>query len=767
MIRLTIDGREATVPEGTLVVDAAATVGIDIPIYCYHQALGSLGACRICLVEIEKMPKLMTACTTTAADGMVVHTQSKAAEKGRKGILEFLLINHPLDCPVCDKGGECFLQDYVFRYGAGQARFEEAKIQRHKEYPVSPYILVDQERCVLCQRCVRFMGEYVGEEQLLMDGRGVHTVITNVPGIPVTSPFSGNVIDLCPVGALLSEPYHFRARPWNIEREETYCSQCPVGCPSSVTGRDGKVVRLEGRPTPGQWGWLCDHGRFTYDFGANPRRLTDAVLDGSAVPIGRACQAMGERLRAVVDGHGADAVAILSGGSHMLEDHYALRRFADEVVGTSRIGLVKPVQSDLPLALLGTFQDMEHSDTVLLLGTDPYEGVPVVHLSLRQQVRKMGCKVRALGDRHLLHDTLPGDEWIVAPGAMAASLAAALRAHSDHQDVVRAAEKLESADERLAALGRDLLEANTLTILWDGREPALSGVITALARARGEHGTFVLPTSGPRNWLAAVKVGIPSDFETTRRILEDAAEGRIQALVLWGANPIRDFPDGDLAARALERCPEVYFGGVFPPEGVELMTGILPTAAWAEEPGTYVNMEGRLQSAKGAASAPGQARPTRAILQAVSRAFGTALRKLDEWDPYEGTVDDRVPLPPLDLKVSAIERPATADPVAEGFQLVTGFEVALTHAPSEVAERTREENPVRLHPDDLKRVGVSGASGIIEIGAGERSFRMGVRGDARIPRGRVFVPWGLEGAPVNRLPDTAVQIRTVEEVASR
>ena len=768
MIRLTIDGREATVPEGTMVVDAAATVGIDIPIYCYHQALGPLGACRICLVEIEKMPKLMTACTTAATDGMVVHTKSKAAEKGRRGILEFLLINHPLDCPICDKGGECFLQDYVFQYGAGQARFEEAKIQRHKEYPVSPYILVDQERCVLCQRCVRFLGEYVGEEQLLMDGRGVHTVITNVPGIPVTSPFSGNVIDLCPVGALLSEPYHYRARPWNIEREETYCSQCPVGCPSLVTGRDGQVVRLEGRPTPGQWGWLCDHGRFTYDSGTHPTRLTEALLDANPVTVGRAAQVLGERLAAVVREHGADAVAILTGGSHILEDHHALRRFADEVVGTSRIGLVKPVESDLPLALLGTFAELEQSDTVLLLGTDPYESVPVVHLGLREQVRKRGLRVKALGDRHLLRETLAGEEWVVEPGGMAAALAAATAAASSHPDARRAAEGLDPADESLTGLGQALVEADALTILWDGREPDLVRALVALARARGDRATRVLPTFGPRNWLAAVRAGIPTDYETTRRILMDAADGRIQVLLLWGADPIRDFPDGDLAARALERCPEVYFGGVFPPEGAKLLAGMLPTAAWAEETGTYVNMEGRLQTAHGAASAPGQARPTRSILQTVARAFGSPLRRLDEWDPYEGTVEDRVVLPPLEETVTSVSRPEAAQTGKDsGFRLISGFDVAVTHDPSEVAARTKEERPARMHPQDLEDLGLQDGSGLVQILSGDRSFRVGVRSDPRIPRGRVFVPRGVTGVPINRLTTTDVAVRVAEEVASR
>lgn len=766
MIRLTIDGREVTVPEGTLVVDAASRVGIDIPVYCYHGALGSLGACRICLVEIEKMPKLATACTTTVAEGMVVHTQSAAAEKGRKGILEFLLINHPLDCPICDKGGECFLQDYTFLYGPGKARFEEAKIQRQKEYPVSPYILLDQERCVLCQRCVRFMGEYVGEEQLLLDGRGVHTVVTTVEGRPATSPFAGNVIDLCPVGALLSEPYHFRARPWNIEREESACSQCPVGCPSFITGRDGRVVRQEGRPTPGQWGWLCDTGRFTYDFGYHPTRLLDPVLDGRPEAMGRVTQAMGERLRAVVEQHGPDSVAILTGGVHTVEEEYALKRFAEDVVGTRRTALVKPVAGDLPLALLGTFGDLEQADVVLLLGTDPYEAVPVVHLKLRDEIRRRGLRVRALGERALLRSTLPGEERIVEPGGVARALARALAAADPSDDAKAWASRLEPADDNLAAWGRELLEAAHLAVLWDGQDPSVAGVLAAWAQVRGERPTAVLPAHGPRNWLGASRVSIASDHRVADEILRDAAEGRIHALLLWGADPIRDFPDGNLAEAAVTRCPVVYFAGWFPPVGAEAMTGLLPTAAWGETAGTYVNMEGRLTTVNGSAQTPGHARPTAAVLRAVARGFGTVLRLPEDWDPYAGLTDDRIARPAGVEAAPVALAPAVPGP--EGtYAVITGLVVSVAHAPSEIAERTRDRFPVRVNPGDADRLGLPPEGCRLSLRHEDREFLVGARADERVPAGTVFVPQGLAEAPANRLSGVFVRLAVAEEVSAR
>lgn len=738
MTQLTIDGRTISVPEGTMVVDAAAKLGIDIPIYCYHQSLGPLGACRICLVEIEKMPKLQTACTTAVREGMVVRTGGPAVEKGRQGILEFLLINHPLDCPVCDKGGECFLQDYSFWYGAGKNRFEESKIQRRKDYPVSSYILLDQERCVLCQRCIRFMGEYVGEEQLMLEGRGVHTVVSTVEGQPATSPYAGNVIDLCPVGALLSEPYHFKARPWNIEREETLCSVCPVGCASLVTGRDGRAVRLEGRPQPelNDYGFLCDHGRFTYDYTYHPRRLTAAELDGAPQSPSAVIAAVGERLARAVAEAGPESVGVLTGGTHTVEEEWALARFAQDVVGTSRLGLVKPVAGDLPLALLGTFGDLAAATGVLLLGVDPYEAVPVVHLNLREARRAHPVAVWGLGDRTLTRATLPGDDYVVEPGRVAAALGAVLGGGD--------------LDERWQALAEGLLTTERLVVLWDGADPGAAAALAQLA-ARRAGPTAVLPTHGPRNWLGAVRAGIPADDAAARGILEDAAEGRLSALILLGADPIRDFPDGDLAARALERVPSVYFMGAFAPEPRHALAAILPTAVWAEVTGTYANMEGRLQVAHGAAAAPGPARPVRPLVTALARAFGRPLRLGDDFDPFADQDGDRIARPPAS---QVPEDPAAPAPlrIREGeWALITGEVVAVSHPPSEIAERSRDRFPLRLNPADADRLGLRPEGGLVEVSQAERRFVAGARRDARIPEGRVFVPRGLPEVPVNRL----------------
>src|SRR5688572_5849966 len=244
LVTLTIDGREVKVPKGTLIVEAAKTVGIEIPVFCYHPKLKPVGACRMCLVEIEKMPRLQTACTTPVADGMVVRTQSELAKGGQESVLSLLLANHPLDCPVCDKGGECPLQDNTFKHGPGVSRFEEEKRHKDKAFELSTKILLDRERCILCYRCVRFHEEIPGDRALAVIDRGGHGEIGVTPGETYDSPFQGNTIDICPVGALTSRQYRFRSRPWDLAHTDSIACDDPVGSNITVDTRDGRVLRV-------------------------------------------------------------------------------------------------------------------------------------------------------------------------------------------------------------------------------------------------------------------------------------------------------------------------------------------------------------------------------------------------------------------------------------------------------------------------------------------------------------------------------------------
>src|SRR4249919_21002 len=279
-----IDGREVTAPEGLMLVDGAKYGDVEIPVFCYEPKLGQpVGACRMCLVEIEGIPKLQTACSTPVRDGMVVHTQTERVHQAQRAVVEFLLINHPLDCPVCDKGGECPLQDVTYGWGPGTSRFVEPKRHFKKPLELSPLIAIDRERCILCYRCVRFSQEISEDYQLVLLERGADSFVGTFDAHPYVAPFSGNITELCPVGALTSIPYRFRARPWDIEQAGSVCTLCPAQCNVSYTVRDEQVKRVVARDNPDvDDGWLCDRGRYGFEMFGTEERVAEPRLKGGA-----------------------------------------------------------------------------------------------------------------------------------------------------------------------------------------------------------------------------------------------------------------------------------------------------------------------------------------------------------------------------------------------------------------------------------------------------------------------------------------------------
>lgn len=756
-----------------MIVDAAAKIGIEVPIYCYHPALGPLGACRMCLVQVEKMPKLVTGCTTPVAEGMVVHTRGPAVDKGRQGILEFLLINHPLDCPVCDKGGECFLQDYTFRYGPPAGRFSESKLERAKDAPISDFILIDQERCVLCQRCVRFLGEYAGEPQLMLKGRGVETVVAPADDRPVTSPFSGNVIDLCPVGALTSAAYRFKARPWNQVRYPSVCPHCPVGCPVTVTAREEHVMRVEGRPIPDRdWGWLCDRGRFGYDFAVHPSRLLTARLEGRPVPEAAALRQVARWLGEVRDRYGAGAVGFVVGGQHTVEDAYHLRRFAETLVGPGvQLAISQRVRGYLPPWLHGTYDDLEAADAVILIGADPYRAVPVLHLKLRQHWRRKPALPRwGVGVRPLGRETLPLRDLVVRPQAMAATLAWALqRAAKDHPAARAVAAGLgawEPEDPAAAeALGHVLVASERPLLVWDGHDPEVETVLRALASVRGDRPTPVLPGFGPENARGFEWAGFPGGYEALRRLLEQAASGAIRFLAVWGADLMREVPDAGLVEAALARVEYAVFEGLFPPQGGERFGVWLPGAAWAEEAGTWSTLEGRLSPVAEAVAPPGDARPVRSILAGLARALKRPWTP-EAWDPMVGTEAGLLPRP---QRPEAEDLPSIAAPppwrlAGDQLYVVAEADVFAQGAPSEILAPRRPAFWGRVHPETWAAFGSGPSGGRLTLEREGRRWTVSVGPDPTVPRGLLFLPIGVAEAPVYQIGEGPVTVAQPLEV---
>ena len=357
MPTFTLNGKTVTVPPGTSVLQACQQQGIEIPHFCYHPRLPVVGNCRMCQVEIEKQPKLAVSCFTAAADGMVVHTHSPRAVEARKAVLEFLLANHPLDCPVCDRGGECPLQDYTMRHGPGESRYREPKVHRIKHREIGPHIVFDAERCILCTRCVRFTHHVSGTGELGVFGRGDRNEIGLFPGRSLDNPYSGNVIDLCPVGALTSRDYRFKSRPWDLLRTaDTVCGLCSMGCNITLDirplTRGSEVLRVRPRENDAvNASWICDEGRFRFTFIHDPARLGEPRVRraGGLRPAAweEALAALAEGLRGVRDRHGPGAVGAIASPRMTNEEAAAFARFVREVLGSPHLDFrLRPEQND-------------------------------------------------------------------------------------------------------------------------------------------------------------------------------------------------------------------------------------------------------------------------------------------------------------------------------------------------------------------------------------------------------------------------------------
>ncbi|MDQ3822057.1 MAG: 2Fe-2S iron-sulfur cluster-binding protein, partial [Actinomycetota bacterium] len=406
VVKVTIDGVQVEVPKGLGLVETALAAGIEIPVFCYEPRLGPpVGACRMCLCEVEGMPKPQTACTMTAQDGLVVRsalTSQKAADS-QNAILEFILVNHPLDCPVCDKGGECPLQDLTFRYGPGNTRMTFPKRTFEKPIPISPTIALDRERCILCYRCTRFSEAVAEDGELVAVNRGALSMIATFEDEPYRGRFSGNVVELCPVGALTSAQYRFEARPWEIQNVPTVCGLCPVGCNVAATTREGKVKRILSRNHPEvDQGWLCDKGRFAFSH----LRARDRIVD----PLRRVRrrgfaeiswdEALDEA-ESMLRGAGRNVVTALS-GSETVEQAYALGKLLRQGLGAH--AAVLPEETSEALAAFRLpLSAIRYAEVVVVVGDDPVdERAPIVGLWLRL-ARRNGAQVITIGpagDRH-------------------------------------------------------------------------------------------------------------------------------------------------------------------------------------------------------------------------------------------------------------------------------------------------------------------------------------------------------------------------------
>ncbi len=786
VVALTVDAKEVTVPAGTLIIRAAEQLGIEIPRFCDHPLLEPVGACRQCYVEIEGQRKLFTSCTTTVTPGMAVRTQntSEQVREAQVANLEFLLLNHPLDCPICDRGGECPLQDQALAFGPGETRYVEAKRTYAKPLALSPLVGLDRERCVLCARCTRFCDQISGDRFIELFARGAGEQVAIAAGEDFSSPFSGNTIQICPVGALTATPYRFVARPFDLSSVDTVCPHCSAGCNIRLDMRRGEVVRQLARDNlEVNDSWLCDKGRFAFRFPDAPDRIsTPLIRDHGLEPA-----SFGEVLTQVAAWCSGRRVAFLTGGRLMDEDYYALSKLARTVFGTNDLdhrrdhgaGVEESrIASELDVV---TYADVERSKVILVAGLDAEQEVPILHLRLRKAARR-GARIFVLHPRrtrlwdvaeHILCPPGQESEWFARGGEVRSEFAgvAAALAEAGGEGLVLAGPRLAAGSpmgvEMAAAFATEAgarcafvtRRANDRGALVAGVHPALlpGGRRFAIAEERTEveslWGPIIVGDDG-RNW---------------RGILGACADREVDVLFLIGVDPLRDYPDGDLARRALENVPRKVVQSLELGSLAPFADAFLPAAAFLEKDGHVSTWEGRSQRIRPIRGPQGISLPDWEIFASLALAAGGDLgfETLDELHDEMGRL-----LAPHELQPTGRTLELIDGPRATGHELLLFTypllvdEGRLSERADELKAALEEEPFLEIHPTDAAERGLTeGSRAAVRTPAGEVTLPMRVT--EHIATGSVFVPFNQPGFAANTiLAGSFTTVATVEAIAA-
>jgi NADH-quinone oxidoreductase subunit G len=786
LVTITVDGREMQVKPGELLIKAAQDNGTYIPRFCWHPRMNPVGMCRMCLVEIEtpRGPMMITSCTNPVNDGMVVDTRSETVKKAQEGILEFLLANHPLDCPVCDKGGECPLQDQAVAYGPGESRFVEEKRHYEKPVPISDLVLLDRERCILCARCTRFSDEISGDPLIEFKDRGNATQVNTFPDLPFSSYFSGNTVQICPVGALTATAYRFRARPWDLNAVESTCMHCTAGDRMTIQASQNEVLRFLGVDSDAtNHGWLSDKCRFGFEYINSEDRLKMPLIkDGSGfreASWAEALELVANRLAHHRDQSGPDAIGVIGGARGTNEDAYVLSKFVRVAIGSNNVDCqlddgLEP-QFLAATAGRGRVDDLERARTVLVWGPDLKEEHPTLYLRVRRAAQELGATLIVVHPRATGLDDRADHVFRYRPGS-GAEVLTALRAGDGEY---KAAREALGAGPVVALVGRTGYT----------EDPRLAEAVAAFIRTFD--GAVVLPLARRSNVFGALDMGLAPNLlpgrvsvssgleawgelptqpgKSTRMMLAAAAAGEIKAIVLSGADPVRDMPDGDLARQGLEAAEFVVAIDLFRNDSNALADVILPAEGFAEKDGTVTNLEGRVQKVNNIVPGPGQARPDWSIVDDIARRMGTDLGftsaeavaeeisavapayagvtwDLLEWDERDGAV-----VPYGDAGQPLVYVPAdTPGAITKGDLVLhsarTMYDDGVLMRNGASLHRLAPGGFVSLHPDDASRLGVvEGDEAAVTGSSG--SAVLPVRIDPTLARGVAYVPFNQPGIP--------------------
>ncbi len=784
-----LNGTPCQANEGELLVDAAERNGVHIPIFCYHPRMTPVGMCRMCLVEVDtgRGPSLQPSCMLPVTPDMKVNTDAESAKAAQDGVLELLLINHPLDCPVCDKGGECPLQDNAYAYGPGESRFVEEKRHYEKPIPISDLVFLDRERCILCDRCTRFSKEVAGDPLIHFIGRGADTQVNTFPDHPFSSYFSGNTVQICPVGALTAEPYRFKARPWDLAENESTSTVDATGARVVLQSSRDHLLRVLGVDSDAvNWSWLSDKERFAYEATNSEARLGVPLMragaDADLAPVRWA-----EAARKVAAAIEADPgrVGVLGGARLPVEGQYAWSKLLRSVAGVTNIdaqlsdGL--PDQAILALPRATIAETVVPGGVIVLLGADPKEELPTLFLRLRHAAEFDGASIIEItptATSLLPHAAaslrpLPGNAGVVAdaiavgdvnrsiPGVNTAALA-------------KAAELIGSGRPVTVVLGRANL----------AEDPSFALAAVEHLRKAAPH-LKVLPALRRGNVMGAIELGLTPGIDTrgdalvepgldADGILAAAARGSITTLVLLGADPLVDHPNRALVEAAFDKVDTIIAVDLFLTDSSSRASIVLPAAGFGEVDGSFVNIEGRLSPLQAKVTPPGQARADWMIATEVASAMGADLGfdtlgdlRTDlsasvrsfakvEWEDLVAANDG--PLLDIARDWTVPSSATVVAPAADGYGLRLVIDrklwdlgttvqqsASLAHLPS--AAR------LELSPSDFDALGVAAGSDVtIEFAGGKVVAPVGV--SAAVPKGTARVPFRLPGFDPGMLTST-------------
>jgi NADH-quinone oxidoreductase subunit G len=796
-VMITVDGNEFAARPGELLIDACERAGVYIPRFCYHPRMTPVGMCRMCIVDVDagRGAALSPSCMLTVGEGMVVDTQSDRTKKAQEGVLEFLLINHPLDCPVCDKGGECPLQDQTMSHGPGESRLVEEKRHYEKPIPVNDTVFLDRERCILCDRCTRFADEVAGDALISFMGRGNQTEVNTFPDEPFASYFSGNTVQICPVGALTAKPYRFKARPWDLEEYDSTLPN-PMGDRVTVQTSRNRVLRVQGSDSDAvNWGWLTDRDRFGFEALENEDRVTEPLIrkDGSFEPASwpDALAKAGSAIAEAAEQRGPGSVAVIGGARLTNEDQYAWAKLAKGIIGTDNVDA--QLDDGLPADLVVSLSRATIAETcqpggvVVLLAGDPKEEFGTLYLRLRHAAMRDGVDLveltpTASGLAGVASHSLrvrPGDAGAVARALVAGS--SELEVGGVEPDSIAAVAALLASDRPLTiVVGRTSLA-----------ESAAAVVDAATVLAQGFPTAGFLPLLSRGNVFGALDMGLspgllpgrvsleepPSALVDawptvptsrgldSRGILEAAAAGDIELLILLGADPLADFPDAELAAAALDRVPTVLAVDLFRSGSVAAAADVVfPAAGFAECAGTHTNLEGRISPLEQAVTPPGTARSDWMIAAALASQLDADLGI----DTIAELTSEMVAVNPLyggldfdGLRTAADGPVAVHPPVTASDAPVVDAHPVDSYSHRLVLDRTMYDlatavqtcrsmaglagpSRLRLNPHDIEQLGV-GKGEELRVTSPRGAITIEASADATVPRGVAAIAVNHEG----------------------